>query len=545
MVGEMGHRIAILAAALLALTFVAASLAATAGAANRIYWADYDSSNAISFANLDGRGSGGTLNGEGAIATNVNALAIDMGRNRVYWSGGSRIGYTDLGGAGSADLDTGAAPLDSPQGVAVDPSSNRIYWADSGDNKISYASLDGGGGSALNTTGATVDLPIGIAIDPAAGRIYWMNTAGKKVSYANLDGSGGGDLNTGAATFDNAQGIAIDPAAGKVYWTNVYGQSISYANLDGSGGGELNTTGATVSNPAGLAIDAAAGRLYWGNVTGHKVSYANLDGSGGDDLATTGVSPGGPSYPVLLKAPAGAGVPAITASRKSLACSRGSWAADILPSFLYRLPASFAYQWSRNGVDIPGATAGTYTPAGPYTAAGAGEYRCTVTASNPAGSARETSDPHTIPLLPPPVLSGLAIEPHAFIAAGKGSGAKASASGRHPKPGANVSFVLGQPASVAFEVERRLPGKRSPAGACVKSKTTVPGKQRCRLLVALPDDFSRAADAGTNGFRYNGRLGSRKLPPGNYLLVATPSVEGVSGLDGSASFTIKPPPAKR
>ena len=34
---------------------------------------------------------------------------------------------------------------------------------------------------------------------------------------------------------------------------------------------------------------------------------------------------------------------------KELTCKNGTWAPDLLGAFLYRAPASFAYQWTLNG----------------------------------------------------------------------------------------------------------------------------------------------------------------------------------------------------
>src|SRR5436309_1032098 len=89
----------------------------------------------------------------------------------------------------------------------------RIYWANYNANKISFANLNGSGGGDLNTGAATVNYPTGVAIDSASGRIYWANNGAGTISFANLDGSGGGDLTiTGTAVSDPA-GVAIDPAA--------------------------------------------------------------------------------------------------------------------------------------------------------------------------------------------------------------------------------------------------------------------------------------------------------------------------------------------
>ena len=528
-------RLAAILTAFVAMTISAACLADDGEAADRVYWTNLATTSSVSYANLDGSGEGGTLDSTGATPANAEGTAFAMAQNRVYWAGGGKISYTDLSGGGGGDLNTGAAPIGNAKGVAIDPVAGLVYWADTSPPGISFARLDGGGGGALNTTGATVGSPIGLAVDPAGGRIYWSNAgAGGKISYASLDGSGGGDINTGLANVDNPQGVALDPAAGRIYWASVYGQKISYANLDGSGGGDLNTLGATVSNPVGVAVDAAAGRIYWGNVIGTKISYANLDGSGGADLTTTGATVNGPSYPSIVKAPVGTGAPRITATAQGLSCSSGSWAADLVASFVYRSPASFAYRWSVGATVIPGATSSTYAPVTTlqYPPVDA-EYHCAVTATNPAGSATQTSAPHLIKahlIKAPPQLTGLAIRPRSFLVTGK-------------RPGARVRFVLDEAATVTFKVQRQLPG-RAAKGACVKPKRSNRDKQKCTRPLGVPGTFSRAGAAGENSFRFNGRVQGRSLKPGKYKLRATPTAEGRTGPTVAAFFTVKRPPAR-
>ncbi|MGC1165856.1 MAG: hypothetical protein WA862_07105 [Solirubrobacterales bacterium] len=384
-------------------------LPATAEAADRIYVANEQGSGRplVSFANLDGSGGGDLV--PGALPNDyADGVAIDAAAGRLYFgrssSAGDRISFVNLDGTGRGDLSTPGVTVDFPNGLAIDPAAGMIYWANYGANQITFARLDGSGAGTINTVGATVTSPIGVAIDPAGGRIYWANNPpGSKISFANLDGSGGGDLNTAGATSGSAWGVALDVAAGRIYWGN--GSTISFARLDSSGGGDLPVTGATVMNPGGAALDIPAGRIYWANTTADTISFAALDGSGGANLATSGASLGGPSLPALLKRPAGAGAPVLAGGStpgSELSCSRGSWAPDLLGAFLYRAPASFTFEWSREGVALPGATASALTATEP------GDYRCTVTASNFAGSSSQTSAVHTIaPRALPPAFGAL------------------------------------------------------------------------------------------------------------------------------------------
>jgi hypothetical protein len=516
----------------------------TAGAADRVYWANAAGApvSKISFANLDGSGGGDLGTGGAPPDCCPFGTAIDAAGGRIYWGSDdvNGVSFANLDGSGAGgDLNTSGATAGHALGVAIDPGGGRIYWANGTANKISYARLDGSGGGDLSTSGATVNGPRGVAIDPVGGRIYWVNGGNGKVSYANLDGSVGGDLDTtGAAAGSGLTGVAIDRAAGRIYWANDGANTISSAKLDGTGGGaNLNTTGATVNSPFGVAIDTVAGRIYWANYNMNKISFANLDGSGGNDLSTAGAGPDAPNFPVLLHAPRGAGAPEISggsAPGSELACSHGSWTPDVLGSFLYRAPQTFAHQWSVDGADIAGATGSSHQASAP------GEYRCRVTASNQAGSSSQTSGPHAVvPQAITAVVSEYTIGPRSFVAATRGPSALPAQRARR---GAKVSFQLNVAATVAFKVRRRASGRRDAQGRCVKPNRRNRSRRRCTRLVTLRGGFSRAGAAGGNSFRFTGRLRGRTLRPGRYRLVATPTADGNSGLARSTGFRIKRAP---
>ena len=323
----------------------------------------------------------------------------------------------------------------------------RIYWANQGNATISYANLDGsGGGGQLNISGTTPNKPHGVGGRPHGGEDLLGQRRNDTISYANLDGSGGdqldiyrGDPGRPLRRGDRPRGgedllgrparehdllrqprrigrrrrarhLRFDPGGHTrrgdrpPRGEDLLGQrppvrrlhTISFANLDGSGGGgELNLTGSTPSGAVGLAIDHEANRLYFGNLGNDTISYVNLDGSGGGgQLNLTGATSSDPRFLALLRSPSGAGVPQIaggSSAGSALTCSQGAWAPDQLGAFLYRAPQSFAYQWSRDGAEIGGATDPSYTANVP------GDYRCRVTATNEAGSTSQTSDTHTVP----------------------------------------------------------------------------------------------------------------------------------------------------
>ncbi len=380
--------IAIVAAAALVLP-------GAASAADSVYWSNYPGGK-ISHANLDGSGGGGDLGTPGASPIFPTGVAIDATAGRIYWAdrGANAIYFTNLDGSGGGKVLTAGATVSEPYGLAIDPAAGKLYWASSDEDAISYAKLDGSGGGDLYTTGlvgATLNDPRGLAIDPAANRIYWANFEGGAISYANLDGTGGAtDLDTTGVTIAHPTGLAVDSS--RVYWTNETPEGIFFADLDGGGADQLDTTGAQVNSPAGIAIDPGAARVFWANAAAPStISYASLDGGGGGALNTSGATLESPHYLALLRAPQAAPtvkVPEISGQHlieRPLYCNKGAWAADLPGSYLYRAPQSYSYAWSRNGVEIGGATESSYRPTKP------GTYNCTVTATNAAGSTGQTS----------------------------------------------------------------------------------------------------------------------------------------------------------
>jgi hypothetical protein len=133
------------------------------------------------------------------------------------------------------------------------------------------------------------------------------------------------------------------------------------------------------------------------------------------------------------------------------------------------------------------------------------------------------------------LVSRMTLSRAAFPAAPSGPSALVSARRRY---GSKVAYMLNQAADVTFTVTQRKPGRRSKGGHCAKPTRANRSARRCTRLVTLPGVFTRAGEAGSNGFRFTGRLAGRRLKPGNYRLVATPGRGANTGRAASASFRI-------
>jgi len=394
-----------LASIVLALVAVFA-FAARAQASELIYWNNYGAEpQSISVANIDGSG-GGALNLSGVNLDNPEGMAIDTVTGRLFVvsssggaSGNGEILYVNLDGSGAGVFSAPGALVDEPYGVVVDPATRMIYWANDGsgagnNGSIAWAKLDGSVGGLLNTSGATLVDPYKIGLDPVNGRVYWGNNpSGEDISigYASVNNTGGGTLSLSKAP-ENAWGFAVDPTAGRLYWSEGNLDRFAYTGLLGGDVNILDTSGAIIDSSYGFAIDPTLNKIYWPNYSNNDdpvdgLGFASLSGGGGGNITPTAPFDG-PQDLLVLKSPTGTGAPVVAKNASNpavLTCPTGSWAADFAGSFVYQAPQSYGYQWSLNGAAIGGATSNSFTATTP------GAYTCTVTGTNHAGSASQTS----------------------------------------------------------------------------------------------------------------------------------------------------------
>jgi DNA-binding beta-propeller fold protein YncE len=415
-----------LAGTIALVSFALLGVAARAHASETIFWDNYGATPAtIGFANIDGTGGGVLSNaslqlpGTEVEISSPEGLAYDPANGRIYVANrqAENIVWVNTDGSGAGVLDTGAAVVEDPEGVAVDPKTQTVYWANSETKgSIGYASADGGSGGLLNTTGATITSPYKIALDTVNGRVYWMNSSGV-ISYASLNGTGGADLPLPASKAERLSGsgsaINVDPATNRLYVLggNEEGaEGIIWLSTVGLGGGVIALEDeATFDDPYGLAFDPSKSRFYWANY-GHDEERAGAFGtitltSGPATPINVATAPlSSPQDPVIVKSPVAVGAPQVTASGTQLSCSQGDWEADSPGSYVYAAPASYAYQWSKDGAAIGGATGSSLT------VTATGSYSCAVTASNRSGTASQSSAGVTVTIQAPPTPASLKLK---------------------------------------------------------------------------------------------------------------------------------------
>jgi hypothetical protein len=405
------HRLIAVASVLITLAFVVSlAFASRAGAAETIYWDNY-SLEPETVATADITGSGGTaLNLTGATLNTPEGMAYDTVTNRLFVGSSTpdpgdagELLFINLDGSGAGVLSTPGVVVEEPEGLAIDPVARMIFWVNTqgngeADGSINWAKLDGSGGGQLNTTGATLDSPYKIALDAVHGKVYWANTGGpgpQTISFANSNNTGGGgnlDL-SGATPPQGITGLSVDPVGNRLYWLDNSNGKVSFASLSGGGGGDVDLTGAVFNDPYGLAFDPTSGTLYWGN-------YGNASGENANAIGLVRISGGGGAISPVGVAVKGPQDPVIIKSPTGAGAptntrnpkNRAALTCST-GNWAADFPGSFVYQSPRTFAYqwTRNSKPVSGATASTFTAKSPGKYACVVTAANQVGSAAQTS----------------------------------------------------------------------------------------------------------------------------------------------------------
>lgn len=363
--------------------------------ADNAYWSD-TTSGQLRFGNLNGTGAATLFAGE----QEPQGVAIDTSAGTIYWADAAsgQIRVATIDGQGAPQTLYTEPEGSRPTGVAINAAAGKLYWTDAGTGEIRVGSLAGGGSPQTLYTEATGADPTGLAINSGAkpaGALYWTDEASGLIREAPPAGGSAATLYTEPAG-SRPSGIAVGSTAGRLYWTDAGTGQIRFGSQSGSAAAQTLYTEPEGSAPRGVALDAATGALYWGAAGAAAVRVGSLAGTGSAQSLFAGES--GAAFPTLLAAPAGAGIPKIAGPYnfgQTLVCGTGAWAPNLPGAGFYQAPQSYAYQWLRNGAAIAGAQSAAYLPTSE------GSYTCTVTASNAAGQAAQTSQNAVVKARPP------------------------------------------------------------------------------------------------------------------------------------------------
>ena len=131
----------------------------------------------------------------------------------------------------------------------------------------------------------------------------------------------------------------------------------------------------------------------------------------------------------------------------------------------------------------------------------------------------------------PPSLTRLRLLPQAFRTRAVRRGGQ--------RLGTRVSYQLSEAATTRFRVEQAHAGRGS-RGRCVRPTRETQHRPACVRWLPVRGSFKRSAGPGAVSFRFAGRIGGRRLPPGHYRLLAAPhDALGTNGAVKRAAFRVE------
>lgn len=150
------------------------------------------------------------------------------------------------------------AGIVSPEGVAVDWISRRIYWTDSSKDTIEVASLDDATLRTVVIQGGLVN-PRGIAVDPQQSKLYWSdwNRESPKIEQSDLDGTNRVVL-LQAPQLNLPNSLSFSSRSGEVCYADAGTQQIGCISPYHR---TVRTVATNLTYPFGLTV--TNDRLYW------------------------------------------------------------------------------------------------------------------------------------------------------------------------------------------------------------------------------------------------------------------------------------------
>ena len=302
--------------------------------------------------------------------------ALDLVQSRVFWfdydSEGSPIWRSNLDGTGQVKLgDTNVA---DPYGITYDQELNRIYYGQYEEgtyDSIFWLSGDGTGQTPnVLYQGAHARYPWLTTVDPSSNRVYWANyDAPYTIGWVTRDGAQSGEI---AMDSSNGCGVmgsgfyayTVLPQLGKILWFNTDGDKVTETGIDGSNCQVLTTTNGTTD---GLAFDPRSDNVYYFDSTPGTLNYFNLDdpSRAGTVSLPTDIAGADAQFPMIAAAPTANAVTATKAgsgASTTLTCA-ATWYPGIPAANFYSAPSSATtYTWTKNGTTIAGQTSATLTP---------------------------------------------------------------------------------------------------------------------------------------------------------------------------------------
>jgi DNA-binding beta-propeller fold protein YncE len=205
------------------------------------------------------------------------ALAVDTMSKRLFWTDNvtDALSAVSYDGAGAIALATATDLYANPAGVAVDAAHDWVYWGEG--HVLRRAHRDGSGNSVIVSGISMQNYITGVAVSPTTQRVYWTDNVTDALKACDSDGSNVVQLYRSADVFNNPRGVAIDPGTGYLFWSE--GNHVYRAALDGSGVTKIVAGALDQNFPGSLAVDAVRHRIYWSDSGTDGLYVADESGS--------------------------------------------------------------------------------------------------------------------------------------------------------------------------------------------------------------------------------------------------------------------------
>jgi len=215
----------------------------------------------------------------------VDSISVDVGpRGIAIDSLAQRAYVTTEGGLAIIDLEesrlVATVPLGAdPQGVAVNPSTGRVYVALSGGGSLSV--VDGLEGRVLAAV-TGLKRPRGVAVNPKTNRVYVTDTGADRLAV--IDGTSN-EMLVSLPVGSYPDAIAVDPEANRIHMANAGDGSLWI--LDGTDHELIGSVQVTEGPLLGMAVNQDTGYVYIVHaLVPGRHSLTVIDGQRGEVVAT-------------------------------------------------------------------------------------------------------------------------------------------------------------------------------------------------------------------------------------------------------------------
>jgi hypothetical protein len=202
-------------------------------------------------------------------------------------------------------------------------------------------------GGTITSYGVSPPLPAGLSLDPTTGVLTGIPTAATALTVYTITGQNGSGTTTAALT------LTVNSPSGAPAGLTYLDNPVTYTsgtpilpNTPSSTGGTITSYSVSPALPAGLSLSATTGVITGTPTAATSLAEYAVTGlnASGSTLATLGITVTG--APVITVQPISTSVvPPATATFTVTASGAGA----------------LFYRWQRNGTDIPGANAASYT----------------------------------------------------------------------------------------------------------------------------------------------------------------------------------------